>query len=290
MVEPVALPKVRRENGKVSVSDWPAKPAIVEPMEEAERLFKEKDFDGAAKKYREVIAADPDYYIAYASLGDCLLFGPRDPKAALVQYEKALKLNPDDYRLHFFRGNTLVALGKNHEAVEEFLTSLVLKPRNPILLNKLRDQGEPLGIAVESELLSPKGLARRQGDGVSIWADPAWLGWASCKGFWLGEASHRKEMTGSEKLGWSTTEELECLAALLTGEQVAREHDGGPPDPAIQTLQQVVEDGLASAFVVYELGSRLDPQITLKIDRSFHPTLRRYIRKYVLGMAASDPK
>jgi len=48
--------------------------------------------------------------------------------------------------------------------------------------------------------------------------------------------------------------------------------------------------GPASAFVVYELGSRLAPQITLKIDRSFHPALRRYVRKYVLGLDGGGAK
>ncbi|HEY3451190.1 MAG TPA: tetratricopeptide repeat protein [Myxococcales bacterium] len=288
IVEPVDLPKVGRgASGRFDVSAWPAKPEALEANEAAEELFKNKDLEGAAKKYREAIAADPDFYIAYANLGDCLLFGARDPKAALVQYEKALKLNPDDYRLHFYRGNTLLALGRKGEAVEEFVTSLVLKPRNPILISKLRSEGSKLGIRVQGELLDPWGFARREGEAVAAYSDPkkpGWLGWASCKAFWIGEPSHRKEMTGSTDEGWSTTEDLECMVALISAHLVTVEKDLGKADPAVQQLESVLKDGLASAFVVYELGSRLDPQITLKIERSFHPTLRKYIRKYVLGL------
>jgi len=133
MVEPVEMPRVTRDaSGKRSIVPWPV-PAAVEPLiPEAERLYMAKDFKGAAAQYRKILEVAPDFYLAEASLGDCALFSG-DPKTALDHYDAAIRRNPDDYRLHFYRGNALMESGKKKEAIDAFTTSLMLKPRNPIL-------------------------------------------------------------------------------------------------------------------------------------------------------------
>jgi len=46
--------------------------------------------------------------------------------------------------------------------------------------------------------------------------DDAWLAWANCKAAWLGEAEHRKAMTGSSKTAFTSKEELEVWRNLAT--------------------------------------------------------------------------
>ncbi len=284
LVPPAQIPKLIRDpSGRLAVAEWPVKPETEEPLGEAEALYDKKDFEGAAKKYRAVLEIDPKFYLVHAGLGDCALFSDK-AAAALEHYDRAIELNPDDYRLHFYRGNALARLGRTKEAVESFVTSLVLKPRNPILLGHLRKNGQQWGIKVQDELFVPRAFVRKEGRAVAVYADSYWLGWAACKAYWMGETTHRQEMTGSSAPGWSTLEEMECLVALIGAHEVLGAKDGSAPNPAIDKLAQAVKDKLAGAFAVYELGSRLDPQIGLKLDPASRYSVRRYVKKYVLGI------
>jgi tetratricopeptide (TPR) repeat protein len=286
-VRPARLPRIVREpSGRRTIAEWQMAPAAAPLLDEAEANYSKKDYAAAAEKYRAILELDPQFYLVHASLGDCALFSG-DAKTALKHYQRAIQINPDDYRPHFYQGNALMALGRKKEAVDSFVDSLMLKPRNPILLDQLRSHAEQLGISVQPDLLAPKAFVRKEGKAIAAYSDkdaPYWLGWAVCKAFWLGEASHREEMTGSPEPGWSTLEDMECLAALVGAYEIDAKKPGAVRNPAIERLEQVLKDGLAGAFVVYELGSRLDPQISLKIDLAFRDVLRRYIRKYVLGL------
>jgi len=91
-------------------------------------------------------------------------------------------------------------------------------------------------------------------------------------------------MTGTAAPGWSTLEDMECLGALATAYASGRAEKKAEPDPALETVERVIKDYMGGALVVYELGSRVDPQIGLKIDPKFQDLYRRYVRKYVLGV------
>lgn len=288
VVPPVAMPRVLRgKDGKVRVEPWPV-PAKAEAMlGAAEDRYQAKDFEGAAAEYRKILAVAPDFYLVEASLGDCALFSGA-PSQALAHYDAALRRNPDDYRVHFYRGNALLALKRDDEAVEAFATSLVLKPRNPILWKQLELHAERLGLDLRPVPLAPRAFVRRRGEAVDIYFDPAashWLGWGSCKALWMGEASHRKEMTGNTEHGWSSVEELECLGGLVTAYLGQREQENADLDPQMERLAAIIRDGLAQALVIHEIASRLDPQIALKVPPAFRTDLRRYVRRYVLGLA-----
>ncbi|MFZ5444706.1 MAG: tetratricopeptide repeat protein [Myxococcota bacterium] len=284
LVAPVNLPKVRRRDGAVIIEAWPEPASAADPSAKAEEAFRAKKYDEAEKWYRKALERAPDLYILHAYVGDAILFGNGDPKLALEEYSRAIAKNPDDYRLYFFRANAHRHLQQADASLADLRRSLVLKPRNQVLVTAVQRAGGTMG-RIEPDLFVPRAFVRREGAAVAIYADverPEWLAWANCKALWLTDEAHRVEMIGSKQRGFSTVEETECLAALVSLYAARLESGEGMRDDRLDRLVTIVNDGLASSFVVYELGSRVDPQIVLHLDASFREQLARYVEKYVL--------
>lgn len=288
VVRPIEYPKVVHQNGLITLEPWPRPKAVEGPMTKAEDAFQKQKYEEAAIWYRRTLALAPDYYIAHAYLGDTHLFGREGAREAIAEYDQAIAANPDDYRLYFFRATAHRHLFENEAMLADLRRSLVLKPRNAILIGALQRARGTMGRA-EPEVFVPRAFVRKEGDGVSIYADterPEWLAWAACKALWMVDEQHRQEMLGSTRHGWSTLEELECLGSLMTVYETRKAKGQGPSDDRLEVLHNIIIDGLAPAFVIYELGSRVDPQIVLRLDDSFRLMMARYVEKYVL----TDPE
>lgn len=287
VIQPIEYPRVSRKNGLITLEPWPRPSQIEAPMAKAEDCFQKQKYAEAAVWYRRTLALAPDFYIAHAYLGDTHLFGDVGPREAIAEYDRAIAANPDDYRLYFFRATAHRHLFENEEMLADLRRSLVLKPRNAILLGALQRAHGTMGRA-EPEVFVPRAFVRKEGEALSIYADterPEWLAWAACKALWMVDAEHRQDMLGSPRYGWSTLEELECLGSLMTVYETRRAKGQGPTDDRLDVLHDIIIDGLAPAFVIYELGSRVDPQIVLRLDESFRKMMARYVEKYVLTPA-----
>lgn len=282
-VPPIHLPKVERAaDGTVTVTAWPEPPEAKPALAKAEAAFQQKDYAGAAAGYREALDVDASQYLVHAYLGDALFFGG-DAKAALAEYDQAIALNPDDYRLYFFRASAHRELDHRPAMVDDLRTALTLNPRYDTLV-KVLDGLSHGSLRIEPAVLVPRAFVRMEGDAVAIYNEPehpAWFAWSICKGLWLGEKDHRREMLGTEKYVWSTTEELECLAAMLSARERAKS-EGTLDDPRLDQLAAIVNDGLAVGLVLYELGSRVDPQVVLRVDAETRALVKKYVEKYVL--------
>jgi tetratricopeptide (TPR) repeat protein len=277
----VNCPKVVRKDGQVSVVEWEQSAELGAALKRGDEAYAKKDFVEAEKRFRAAVKLAPGDPLAHAFLGDALLFGGKTTEAK-AEYDRAIELNPDDYRLYFFRAGAWRRLGVLASERDDLRTSLTLKPRNSMLLESV----EParLGVRVGVDVLVPQGFARREKEQVVIYADAqrlGWFSWASCKGAWLGESEHRKAATGSERRSWTSTEELECLSALLVGYDMELKR-GGPRDPRLDQLKAIADDGQAVGLVLYEIGARVDPQFTLRLDAESRSRVRKYVEKYVL--------
>src|SRR5215467_5787690 len=204
MVAPVANAQVEVVGGKRRVVAAPCGPAE-KKIEEAEGPLQRKEFAVARKLYDEAIELAPACYVAHAYRGDADLFAG-DAVSALRRYDRALALNPDDASVHFFRSNALRQLGRTQEMKTELRWATALRPRNPTVLQVINRTAGGLGLRVEDVGVNLWGFARKEGDSVGIYFDEkqvAWLGYALCKGFWLGDPDHRRELTGSTEIGFT---------------------------------------------------------------------------------------
>jgi tetratricopeptide (TPR) repeat protein len=285
-IEPVTMPRVVVEDGQRVIQEWKENPKAQDFINQAEKHFRAERYAEAAKLYQKALEVCADCYLARAYLGDALLFGG-DPEAGLQQYRKAAETNPHDYRLFYFQGSALARLGRMAEAREAFAWSLVLNPRNPILRKFFRENPGS-GLAVRGDVLVPRGFAHEEDKEVVVEFDPdygaAWLAYANCKALWLGEASHREAMTGTDEPHFSSVEELECLAsaAMVHASQREKGEEGGTMDLSLDGLVAVIEDGMATELVLFEMAARVHPQYTLTLGDAERQRLKDYILRYVL--------
>jgi tetratricopeptide (TPR) repeat protein len=284
-VEEVQFPKVEVKNGERIIREWPEHAGARKLLDEAEPHFQAKRYAEAGKLYARATEVCPDCYMAWNFRGDAAYFAD-DAATALEHYRKAAALNPDDHRAFFFQGNALAKLGRFNEALEAWAWCLVLNPRYPVIRRFFQNNPE-LGLIVRDDAIVPRGYAERDGEAVSIQFDPnhdpAWFAFANCKALWIGEPSHRQEMTGTTEEHFSSTEELECLGAALVFHQGMKEQGKtDASDPTLDRLYGIAEDGMLLEAVLFEVGSRVHPQIVLTTEDSTRQRLKAYVLKHVL--------
>jgi tetratricopeptide (TPR) repeat protein len=284
LIEPLPVPRVVLEDGHRILQEWPGHPEAEAIIGRAEEHYRARRFAEAAKLYEQAIAVCPDCYLARAYLGDATLFGG-DAAGALVHYRRAAEINPHDYRLYYFQGSALARLGRVEEAIEAWVWSLVLNPRNPIIRQFFRQNLE-LGLLIRDDVIVPRGFARKEGEEVLVEFDPdygaAWLAFANCKALWLGEPSHRKEMTGREEHSFTSTEETECLLSAAVVHEAQKEQKEARVDPSLERLVEIMRDGMVTELVLFEMAARVHPQYILTLGDEDRQRLRTYVLRYVL--------
>jgi tetratricopeptide (TPR) repeat protein len=284
-VEPLPVPRVVMEGGQRVLRPWPGNPQAEGLISQAEAHYLARRYAEAAKLYEQALAVCPECYLARAYLGDAtLMMG--DATRALAHYQKALELNPHDYQLYFSQGSALARLGRMNEAVDSWIWSLVLNPRNPVIRQFFKQHRE-LGLLILDDVLVPRSFARKQGEEVIIEFDPqygaAWLAFANCKALWIGEPSHRVEMTGTTEHHFSSIEETECLASAALVHQGQKEQEADEEtDESLDRLMNVIDEGMITELVLFELAARIHPQYTLTLDDEDRQRLRRYVIRHVL--------
>ena len=109
-------------------------------------LVRLSDTEGAREQYREVLARDPANADAWALLGSLFSRDGRHDDA-LLAFDRAVEIHPDDAALHVARADALEAAGRVEAALGAFDRALALDPALPSAVNGkallLSRQGRP---------------------------------------------------------------------------------------------------------------------------------------------------
>ncbi|XP_048192126.1 LON peptidase N-terminal domain and RING finger protein 3 isoform X2 [Perognathus longimembris pacificus] len=97
--------------------------------EEGNRLYREQQVEAALLKYNEAVSLDPDDHLLYSNRS-LINFTLKSHEDALHDAEKACQLRPRGFKAHFRKAQALVNLGKVEEALREFLYCVSLDGRN----------------------------------------------------------------------------------------------------------------------------------------------------------------
>ena len=268
--------------GGRTLQSYPCDPKALALVARADPLLDSKQYTEAAALNRQAVSLDPKCYLAWSRLGDAAFFN-NDLATALKHYDEAKRLNPDDARTYFYRGNALIRLKRLPEARDSYLTVLSLRPRFPAVVKALKARGAELAVKVNDELFAPRAIARKDGEGVTLHGDATskpWLSWATCKALWLVDAAHRKELTASEARAFSNVEEIECLASLMSTYLTLRDARELTPDPAMDRIEQIAQAGFLNELVLYEMGTRVSPDAVL-VNPTAASRMRAVVERYV---------
>lgn len=140
---------------------------------------KPEDIDNAIAEFSKAIKIDPNYALAYASLGKTYWAGFRYffkgndwNVKALTNCQRALSLNGDLVEGHVCLGNVLNGTGKYQQAVEEFQRALKTEPGSEDALGGLAEAYTKLGNLAGAEQAYKEAIALRP----NYWALYNWLG------------------------------------------------------------------------------------------------------------------
>ena len=250
----------------------------------AERAFTAKDCGEAVQRYNEVLAACPTCYPDLIGLGDCEL---RQGKArdAIDHYREAEQLNPDDFLGFFSEADAIARLGNLGEARELLTRALVLRPRRETVLKVLHVIEWRIGAIIDDEPLRPRAafvrgndlvVSTAEGDPAAIW----WSIYAICKRIGTPEEIVREGKTLPAQRRWNSQQEEGCLRK--TAMTYAEKRSAPGSDAALERFLTADAAGLAKGFVLYEIASRLDPQIVLEVPPDQRKLVDRYVRTIVV--------
>ena len=294
-VRPIEYPwRMQKEDGSTEIVEFPFSPEAWKMIEEAEAHFKSKRYSQAMTCYRSIIDRFPDCYLAYTHLGDAY-FMTKQYQKAVEYFDKSIEINPLDHRVFFYKADALMSLGRHDEAKEAYIHSLSLRPQYPFALAALQYHAGTLGIEVRTDLFQPQAIVKPEKDkAVAVYVakepHPAlWLSYAATKAIWLGEPSHRQEMTGNSTYGWSALEEMESLLNLAETYQSLKQEGKIPADSRLELLGEIIEAKDLDAFVHYEIAARMCPHIMLTFPEEARQSMREFIVKYVVVSLPTQP-
>ena len=100
-------------------------------VEQGIKLFEQGDYEAAMLEYDEAIRLDPEYGRAYYDRGT--IFGALGQhEQAIQEYSQAIRLDPEDAWAYGNRGGSYLELGQIERAIEDLDESIRLSPNDAI--------------------------------------------------------------------------------------------------------------------------------------------------------------
>ncbi|MBI3557269.1 MAG: hypothetical protein HY074_13480 [Deltaproteobacteria bacterium] len=216
-------------------------------------------------------------------------YWPRHSKIRDDDDKEAPAAGPAAHRALFLKGRSFLQSKQYAEAREAWIDALVLHPQDTETLEALKTNEALLKIKVFNRPFVPQALARHAGAGIEVLTPEGgkagqshWLAYGVLKAIWMGEPGFRKRMTHDPRHVWTATEELQSLESLLQVYEVEKSESDFKPDPEAEWLRKIFADGNGMGFVLYELGSRVDPSLMQRVSQAEREKTRAYITNYVV--------
>ncbi|XP_012594885.1 LON peptidase N-terminal domain and RING finger protein 3 isoform X2 [Microcebus murinus] len=132
---------------------------------EGNRLYRERQVEAALLKYNEAVRLAPNDHLLYSNRSQ-IYFTLESHEDALHDAEIACKLRPMGFKAHFRKAQALATLGKVEEALREFLYCVSLDGKNKRARSEAQRENQELPHCSSQE------EATARGDGGSL-LDPA---------------------------------------------------------------------------------------------------------------------
>ncbi|XP_045394680.1 LON peptidase N-terminal domain and RING finger protein 3 isoform X2 [Lemur catta] len=128
---------------------------------EGNRLYRERQVEAALLKYNEAVRLAPNDHLLYSNRSQ-IYFTLESHEDALHDAEIACKLRPMGFKAHFRKAQALATLGKVEEALREFLYCVSLDGRNKRARSEAQRENQELPHCSSQE------EAAARGDGGSL--------------------------------------------------------------------------------------------------------------------------
>ncbi|XP_070114273.1 LON peptidase N-terminal domain and RING finger protein 3 isoform X6 [Equus przewalskii] len=128
---------------------------------EGNRLYRERQVEAALLKYNEAVRLAPNDHLLYSNRSQ-IYFTLESHEDALHDAEIACKLRPMGFKAHFRKAQALATLGKVEEALREFLYCVSLDGKNKKARSEAQRENPELPHCSSQEEAAAKGDCRGQ--------------------------------------------------------------------------------------------------------------------------------
>lgn len=185
---------------------------------EGNRLYRERQVEAALLKYNEAVRLAPNDHLLYSNRSQ-IYFTLESHEDALHDAEIACKLRPMGFKAHFRKAQALATLGKVEDALREFLYCVSLDGKN----KRARSEAEQENSELPRCSIQEEAAAR--GDCSSL------MNPAKVKGD--GRQGNMKDKEGEEEKGDAASTEVACSKTGKCQEKKRKHCQIEPQDPEV---------------------------------------------------------
>ncbi len=204
--------------------------------------------------------------------------------AALDDFAIMTSAFPADHLGWMWQGLAHFKLGEKQDALAAFVRALAMRPDDAEMREAIAAPLAKLGFTARDRILLPRGRVSPADGGYEVATVPAahWVAWATCKAAWLGEPDFRQAQGGGADHRFGLHEEQQCIAALASVYDRDRKGGKTPREPAIDQVVAAHEAGLFRACVIWEVGTRVEPNVYAALPAPQQRDVEAYVRRFVL--------
>lgn len=185
---------------------------------EGNRLYRERQVEAALLKYNEAVRLAPNDHLLYSNRSQ-IYFTLESHEDALHDAEIACKLRPMGFKAHFRKAQALATLGKVEEALREFLYCVSLDGKNKRARSEVQRENSELPHCSTQEEAAVK-------EDCSSLMNPA-----KVKGD--GQQGNMKDQKGEEEKGDAASPEAASIKTGKCQEKKRKHCQVEPPNPEV---------------------------------------------------------
>ncbi|MEZ5307077.1 MAG: tetratricopeptide repeat protein [Pyrinomonadaceae bacterium] len=258
-----------------------ANPEVEAALRKGEEFFGRSEWAEAYKYYEKAHKLDPLNYEAVLFMGDCY-YSQQAYKQAIPLFQQAIDINSEKSIGHYFLGDAYLYDGRSQAALEKYIDSFIRDPQAEVSWSNfskwsdVSDQqitmstvappgGEPTGEIV----LAPSRL--EESDGTS-----SWMKYGESVQAWKARNVGKRFDVATEAAGLQAVSD-EFKRLMKTGK--VKE-----PDEDLQTLVKIADDGMLVQYVyLFRMRKSFSEDYQFAMRKN-EPLVRRFIKKYILGI------
>ncbi|XP_070358872.1 LON peptidase N-terminal domain and RING finger protein 3 isoform X5 [Equus asinus] len=185
---------------------------------EGNRLYRERQVEAALLKYNEAVRLAPNDHLLYSNRSQ-IYFTLESHEDALHDAEIACKLRPMGFKAHFRKAQALATLGKVEEALREFLYCVSLDGKNKKARSEAQRENPELPHCSSQEEAAAKGDCRGQVNRAKVKED--------------GQEDNMRDQGDEEEKGDAASPEAASIKTGKCQEKKRKHCQTEPQDPEV---------------------------------------------------------
>lgn len=185
---------------------------------EGNRLYRERQVEAALLKYNEAVRLAPNDHLLYSNRSQ-IYFTLESHEDALHDAEIACKLRPMGFKAHFRKAQALATLGKVEDALREFLYCVSLDGKNKRARSEAEQENSELPRCSIQEEAAARGYCSSLMNPAKVKGD--------------GQQGNMKVQEGEEEKGDAASPEVACSKTGKCQEKKRKHCQIEPQDPEV---------------------------------------------------------